>query len=174
MWHAISNFSKIDIRTSFHIIEPTTVGQPPSRLPVGCEISIELAHGARTKMTVLRVGMNEADIQLPDGAIWRMTPHTENDIPVSIESPDMHSQDWVIRSQLPNRSEMTGKVTVHGGDRISYESAGMYVQFNDETMAAEIRPVITTPMKCRRRGSGVGSTGIARSAQRGPEIVIER
>ncbi len=99
-WMAHTGFRELKAGTALHLTERTIVGYPPSPLEEGALVPVELATGARTSFTIVRVEPEHVFIQLADGTIWRMTPHdTSRDFPVGIDSPYLNSQDWVIRSR---------------------------------------------------------------------------
>lgn len=99
-WEAHTNFGKIGVGTSLHLIEsPTVQGYPPGPLQVGSDIAIEFAAGARGKAKIISASHDEMVLQEPSGKTWKLTPWQTSDFPVSINSPGLNSQDWVVRSE---------------------------------------------------------------------------
>lgn len=101
-WHADTMYMKISIGTSFHIVESPTIWQgSPQELKSGDTFPIHHPDGTITSARVVQASADEVAIELSGGTKWRMTRHAPNDPPVSISSPGLRSQEWVIRSQLP-------------------------------------------------------------------------
>jgi hypothetical protein len=101
-WKALTNFVRIGVKTSFHLVEsPAIAGRPPSALQIGAKIPVELADNTQSSFTILSIDDGTACIQALDGTVWLMTPHSERDFPMSFQSsPNLNSQNWVIRSQI--------------------------------------------------------------------------
>ena len=101
-WEAHTTYKSVGAGTGFRIVEsPTIRGEPPLELPVGANLPISHPDGLVTKARVVRASSVEADIELADGTIWRMTPATDNDFPVSISTGTLHAKNWVVRSKIP-------------------------------------------------------------------------
>ena len=97
-----TGYQTIGVKTSLHITEsPTIVGVPPNSLPAGYTLPIRHPDSSITKAIINTITPIAAEIQLPDGTRWRMTPHDPNaDFPTMISSPGLHTQEWVIREKL--------------------------------------------------------------------------
>jgi hypothetical protein len=101
MWQAQSSQTKIAIGTTLYLPEHTSPGIPPTPLHSGDSIVVEFPDNSRTSLEVLKAETGKALVKSSDGAVWQMTPHTLHDMPVSFVDPDVHSQNWVIRSLEP-------------------------------------------------------------------------
>jgi hypothetical protein len=99
-WEAHTNFRQIGAGTTLHLIEsPTVPGYPPGPIQVGSDMAVEFAAGTRGKVKVISASQDEMVIQEPSGRTWKLTPWLASDFPVSIDSPGLNSQDWVVRSE---------------------------------------------------------------------------
>jgi hypothetical protein len=96
-WTVKTNAAKLAKKAILHFTEMTGRDAPPSRLAAGDTFNLELADGSRTGGTVRSMIDSTLEIELKDGSAWTLTPHRDGDGPLGIESPGLHSQDWVIR-----------------------------------------------------------------------------
>ena len=97
-WKAYTTSGTIGPNTTLHILsEPQTLGQLPDRLVNGITLHIENTSSLRVPAMVKKVSPTEVEIETSDGSRWRLTPWTSNDLPVAINTPGLHAQDWVVR-----------------------------------------------------------------------------
>jgi hypothetical protein len=79
-----------------HFVEMTDDDTPPSKIATGDELAIEWADNSRESAQVLNSdGATFVELKATSGS-YRLRPHTAKDYPVSMESPGLHFQNWVI------------------------------------------------------------------------------
>lgn len=67
----------------------------------GAEIEVDLGAGGRTTVVVTEIGPHHADIFLPDGSVWTMTPHSVEDGHVATVFEGSHFHNWIVRAARP-------------------------------------------------------------------------
>lgn len=99
-WDVNTLFSAIAPGTSFCVTEsPQIAGGPYAEPVAGDAFKIELGGGGYLSGNVVSATSNEIILEIgPDR--WRLTPVGQNDQPVRINTPGMHSTYWVARAKI--------------------------------------------------------------------------
>lgn len=101
IWHGYTPSDHITAGTRLHIVQAGAPAGSAGALTVGTEVEIDLGAGGRTIIVVTETGPHHANIFLPDGSVWTMTPHSAEDGHVATVFAGAHFQNWIVRAARP-------------------------------------------------------------------------
>jgi hypothetical protein len=96
-WYAQTISAVLGKGSIIHFTEMTTPGVGPSTIKTSDEFNLGYPGGTTSGGKILAATTDTLTLEIKDKTTWTLTPHTSNDQPVSIESPGLHSQNWVVR-----------------------------------------------------------------------------
>lgn len=99
-WDVRTSSLHLGVGVRLHFVARMQSPGKPDILQPGDQLDFYVAMTSGGKGQVLSASPKELIIATSAGDTWRLTPPVSRDLPPSISSPGLHSQDWVIRDRV--------------------------------------------------------------------------
>jgi len=100
-WEARSNQRELGVGARLCIYgTPQIAGQPAPTLIGDQEVHIDVAGRSWIAAEIRGAKADAAILVLPNGEQYQMSPRRQEELGSSFHMRSMHSQDWIVRSQV--------------------------------------------------------------------------